>query len=85
MKPGDKVMLVWACCAFGRRHIGWIGLLEGVENWYSFCPACRHIHNGSHGVITIDVRGVVPLSWLRKMPDDPAEFDQVHDAEELVT
>lgn len=77
IKPGDMVMLVWACCAKGRRHLGWTGIVEdmyhiaqGVSRCY-----CGHGTSGLHAWVDIGGRGIVPVSWLKKIepPEQPAD------------
>lgn len=83
IKPGDMVMLIWACCALGRSHIGWVGEVEGLVECKSVRCSCRHVTCGRHAWITIDGgRGVVPLSWLRKMPPQ-GERQDVQREEEI--
>lgn len=78
LRAGDPVMLVWACCSRGRAHVGWTGPLEAIWDGEVSPCSCGHISRGKHGYVTICKRGVVPLSWLRKMPPPgaPAEGEQ---------
>jgi hypothetical protein len=84
IKAGDFVMLVWACCAKGREHIGWTGTVESTVDLPRVLGCyCRHITHGPHAWITIGRRGVVPVSWLKKL-DPTTESTEVDKREELV-
>ena len=70
LKRGDIVMLVWACCANGRQHLGWIGEVEDFWNGNGSECFCGYKTNGLHAWINIQIRGVVPVSWIS--PASPA-------------
>lgn len=82
VKAGDAVMLVWACCPDGRRHIGWVGTVEEVQHVEESKCFCGYATTGQHAWITIGSRGVVPLSWLRKMP--PPEAFETNESVERI-
>jgi len=82
VKPGDMVMLVWACCPEGRKHLGWVGELEAITQSHTICGDCRHKANCLHGQITVQNRGVVPLSWLRKV-EPPSEEQSIDECDEV--
>ena len=83
IKQGDMVMLVWACCAAGRRYLGWIGSVEDVEDVEKSGCVCDFCTSGMHAWVGIWGRGVVPLSWLVKI-DPPLTSKQQHLIEELM-
>lgn len=77
IKVGDPVMLVWACCASGRKFIGWTGKVEAITDARSICGVCRNVYQGRHGWITIEQHGCVPMPWLKKLdPDAEQEHEQ---------
>lgn len=81
IKAGDRVMLVFACCADGRRHIGWVGEVEAVANVpdkASRC-VCDYSTGGPHAAVTIVGRGWIPFAWLRKLPPDAELIDEDED------
>jgi len=82
MKPGDMVMLVFACCREGRTFIGWTGVLEDITESRTICGSCRGVHQGAHGWITVNHRGCVPLPWLKKI-EPPVRAVDVKEHEEV--
>ena len=84
IKPGDMVMLVWACCAKGRRFLGWTGIVEDmyhVAQGVSRC-FCGHGTTGMHAWVDIDGRGIVPVSWLKKI-EPPSTPESAERTEEI--
>jgi hypothetical protein len=67
LKSGDMVMLIWACCAKGRRHLGWVGTVESIAQYDGSSCFCGYKTYGTHAWIDIGGRGVVPVSWLIKI------------------
>lgn len=80
---GDMVMLVWACCADGRAHLGWVGTIEGIKpQCVSWCH-CGIETDCASALITIDgAGGAVPLSWLIKI-EPPAKTEHETTQEEI--
>lgn len=67
MKTGDRVTLVWACCAQGRRYIGWTGQVEAIDHKIGYLCECGYKSLSTMAWITISGgRGVVPVAWLSK-------------------
>lgn len=80
VKPGDAVTLVWACCAKGRKHIGWVGPIEAAHEFepgYQGSPCfCGYKTYGTHALVDIGGKGWVPFSWLRPyLPPEEAADD----------
>jgi hypothetical protein len=67
ISKGDLVQLVWACCAKGRRHLGWTGVAGDIAEYNGSECWCGHKTYGMHAWINIGGDGVVPLSWLIKI------------------
>ena len=82
IKAGDMVRLVWACCAKGRRHLGWVGTVEAVETYPASTCFCGYTTIGVHAWIDIGGSGVVPLSWLIRIDPEPV-LDDVRKDEEI--
>ena len=83
IKAGDMVRLVWACCAGGRKYLGWVGTVESVVQCDQSLCFCGYITHGIHAWIDIQGRGVVPLSWLMKI--DPPAIDESVERDAEVT
>ncbi len=77
------VQLVFACCPKGRSHIGWTGIVEGVEWFAESACYCGHKTRGLHAWVVIGGRGVVPLAWLIKVA--PPGVTEVQSATEELT
>jgi hypothetical protein len=81
LKSGDVVMLIWACCAKGRRHLGWVGTVDGIYNvteGSSLCYCGDRTH-GLHAWVDIGGKGIVPVSWLIKI--EPSQCPVILDEE----
>lgn len=78
IKLGDRVMLVWACCATARRrHIGWTGVVEHTAvNALTNCSYCDGITWGPTRCIEL---GDAQLSWLIKLPPEDRSKSEVKD------
>jgi hypothetical protein len=66
IEKGDMVQLVWACCAQGRRHIGWTGTVLDIRlaeypDEYSEFSCCGLVTHGIHARILVERDGWVPL------------------------
>lgn len=84
IKAGDMVQLVWACCAKGRRHIGWTGIAGAILDYHGSACFCDYRTYGKHAEVDIGGPGIVPLSWLIKI-DPPAIPEQTEHTEELTS
>lgn len=75
IRKGDMVRLVFACCALGRSHIGWTGVVERIANTKN-CPCyCGYTTQGPHARVSLLSGGYVPLSWLIKIDPDALRDD----------
>lgn len=82
LKVNDIVMLVWACCTKGRSHLGWIGIVEDLQTYEGSPCWCGYKTYGMHAVVDIGGKGIVPITWLRKI-DPPIETENIIIAKEL--
>ena len=85
-KVGDKVMVVWACCARSREDIGSIGEVVSAPFFMTtaFCGCCWNARQGHHVTIKIEGdEGDVPVAWLTKLPPDTESqtLDELTEAE----
>lgn len=70
---GDKVMLVWGCCAQHRAHIGLVATVAAIfTSVEGRCASCNRLDSSS---AFAHLEGMppycgFPLSWLKKMPTD---------------
>jgi hypothetical protein len=67
IKAGDVVMLVWACCRGGRRHLGWVGTVDATVQLDCSPCFCGYKTYGQHARVYIEGWGFLPLSWLIKV------------------
>lgn len=76
INPGDEVMLVWACCADTRRKfIGWRGVVHAItDDRYTSCKSCNRVIYPKDKMADIDL-GIIPLTWLKKMPPDGEQIE----------
>lgn len=81
IKPGDMVMLVWACCSEGRRHIGTHDTVLVVGPGGSRCDFCRTIQRGV--MVECESGNTFPLTWLIKLepPSTPVNIERTEEAE----
>jgi len=74
INPGDKVMLVWACCPEGREEIGNIYVVQDVRRVSNFfCQLCDTDFDGV--AATVDDEGMIPIIYLKKMPPDGEQIE----------
>ena len=76
------VRLVWACCAGGRKHLGWVGTVSKLGTYQGSPCYCGYKTYGVHAWINIGTDGVVPVSWLIKI-DPPEQPETVEHQEEI--
>lgn len=92
IKPGDLVMVVWACCAENRRRgIGQQFVVESVirisegDPSHAGCSKCGARPSGQVAILDRSPRdGIylsVPLPWLRKMPGESTPTEKREEVE----
>lgn len=81
---GDKVMLVWGCCAQHRQRIGHVATVAEIfTNVEGRCQSCNKHLDATFARLDDQppYRGF-PVSWLKKMPSDRLV---IRKTEEIVT
>jgi len=80
IKAGDRVMLVWGCCAVVRRSIGsqyTVFCIYTPQRDRILVTDCGcYIAQQQMAVHLPEPGAGVPLSWLRKMPPDAEHIDE---------
>lgn len=73
---GDRVMVVWGCCAKNRRkYFGTCFTIAALKKADSWCPPCGVIEPNCAVALTGEKTRTghpigLPVSWLIKMPPD---------------
>lgn len=75
---GDKVMLVWGCCAQHRSHIGLVATVALIfTNIEGRCASCNRIASSTLAHLEgMPAYHGFPLAWLKKMPPDGERVDE---------
>lgn len=75
---GDKVMLVWGCCAIRRQQIGRVDIVKGFLQASGFCKSCGQEINRVTFARFSDQRPYdgFPLAWLKKIPPEGEQVDE---------
>jgi hypothetical protein len=68
IQTGDKVMIIFSGCPCATRHIGKIFIAGPIARTEAKCRECGKVVAEQH--CTEVGNGVIPLSWLTKIPPD---------------
>lgn len=79
IKAGDRVMIVWGCCARAREFIGYVTTSDHVHPvpLATLCKFCTGESTLPSAFFNESPeRGYYPTAWLRKMPPDAEHIDE---------
>lgn len=82
---GDKVMVVWGCCAEQRRSIGAIAVVRAMmPTEEGRCEVCGLTITTAYAVLDDQALGCGwPIGWLKKMPPETMASNGVATPEEV--